>query len=167
MNAVFQPCFRRRIPNRSIIAFASFTSEVVLKNKRCDAPTDDRAVIERMMEMESRKYARPVDFRIPIRCAFKRVCVDAVGECSAVHYDVDFAGSEEVLDQLRGDASYASVRRRVFGVIRRCAEGCPVRVGSQLRITAPFPDCSYRSPEIMVRQKKSWVDSGSGSLPSE
>jgi hypothetical protein len=91
--------------------------------------------------------------------------VEEAQSTHALHHGMGFevAFSEE-MDLELANLLRAQFLRRAVEVFSKLLDGSDVGACGSLGV---IPALEFLEPFFWVRQKKSWVDSGSGSLPSE
>src|SRR5260370_14712671 len=111
-------------------------TEVVPQQLAGDARAHLAPVLQRMIEVKSGIYPGLEDFVQKVSRILKRVGVDTILERYAVHDEMNIGGAEVVRNQRRYCARDTAMCGRVFGTIRRAAQGKPAGSRRQFAIAA-------------------------------
>src|SRR6266478_5732067 len=102
-----------------------------------------------MVIVEARIYARPKDLLEQVTCVFERVGMDTVNKRQSIDHDMYLSCSEVVPDQAGRCSRDTSVCRRIFRMVRRDPQRCPVRICDQIRIPPAGRNGGYWTPEVV------------------
>jgi len=87
-----------------------------------------------MVIVEARIDARPKDLLEQVTRVVECVGMDTVGKRQAIDHDVYLSCSEVIPDQASHSSRNTSVCRRIFRMVGRDPQRCPVRICDQIRI---------------------------------
>src|SRR5260370_42396202 len=100
-----------------------------------------------MVIVEARVDARPKDLLEQVTRIVECVGMNTVGERQAIDHDVYFSCSEVVPDQAGHRSRNTSVCRRIFRMVGRNPQRCPVRICDQIWIPPADTNGGYGAPE--------------------
>ena len=133
---------------RGSVLPAADALKIVFEQLSADATPEFDAILQRVMEVETGIDAGPEDLIEPIGGVFKRMRVNAVGERMAIDHYMYLLRAEEVANQARYRTGSATMRRRIFRMIRRDAQRRPAGIGCQFGVRAAGLNGGNRPPEI-------------------
>src|ERR1700676_3939669 len=102
-----------------------------------------------MVIVEARIDSRPKDLLEQVTCIVECVGMDTVGKRQAIDHDVYLSCPEVVPDQAGRCSRNTSVCRRIFRMVGRYPQWCPVRVCDQIRIPPASRNGGYWTPEVV------------------